>query len=550
MDSLAVLPLENLSGDPNQEVFANGMTEALITELSRLKALTKVISRTSVMQYKGTKKPIRQIAGELGVDALIEGSALRDGNRVRISVKVIDAATDTPVWTNSFDRDYKDILALHKEVARAIAQEVKAALSPEEAATLATAGTVNPEAYDYFLRGNDYALRRRRELDLRVAIEMYEKAIGSDPRFAPAYAMLSAVHSEMWWLYYDRTEKCLSGAKAAADKSLELQPDLSDAHTALGYYYYWCRLDFDQALREFTTAQRTRPNDVMISSGIGLVFRRQGKMEEAAANLSKAAELSPIAIEPAEQAAITYACMRNLEEAKRYYDRVIALQPDRPEPFAGKALQILRLAGDIPQARAVIESAGRLGLDNAAAMEYVRDLLDLYNGTVQNATQRILSGSRAPAPPAPEIRKTLLRAQIFGQAGKPGVQKIYYESVVKVVTARLKQRPEEAYSHSALGIAYAGLGRKQDAIREGKTAVELLPLGKDALSGFDQLYDLARIYAMVGENDGAARLLEQLMSIPGNVGIGALRLDPVWMPLRAHPRFRELTKKLEERSWN
>ena len=199
IESLAVLPLENLSGDPNQEVFTNGMTEALITELSKIKALKKVISRTSVMQYKGTKKPIKQIAGELGVDALVEGSALREGGRVRITVQVIDGATDAHIWADSFDREYKDILSLHSDVARAIAREVKAALSPEEAAVFAKRGTVNPEAYDYYLRGIE-RIPSGEEVDLRIAIQMFDKAIELDPGFAPAYAGLSSVHSGMWWI--------------------------------------------------------------------------------------------------------------------------------------------------------------------------------------------------------------------------------------------------------------------------------------------------------------------------------------------------------------
>ncbi|MBP1623957.1 MAG: serine/threonine protein kinase with repeat, partial [Acidobacteria bacterium] len=297
IESLAVLPLENLSGDPSQEVFTNGMTEALITELSKIKALKKVISRTSVMQYKGTKKPIKQIAGELGVDALIEGSALREGGRVRITVQVIDGATDAHLWADSFDREYKDILALHSEVARAIAREVKAALSPEESAALARTATVNPEAYEYYLRGFEYANRGEKEQDLRIAIQMFEKTIELDPGFAQAYAGLSFIHSAMWWNSYDRTEQRVSLAKTAAEKALQLQPDLPEAHIAFGFFYYWCRLDLDRALQEFGVAQKTMPNDALTYWGIGLVLRRQGKMEQALANLTRAFELNPLVFE-------------------------------------------------------------------------------------------------------------------------------------------------------------------------------------------------------------------------------------------------------------
>jgi serine/threonine protein kinase/TolB-like protein/predicted Zn-dependent protease len=539
IESLAVLPLDNLSGDPNQEVFTNGMTEALITELSKIKALKTVIARTSVMQYKGTKKPIRQIAGELGVDALIEGSALREGDRIRISVKVIDGATAAALWADSFEREYKGILALHSDVARAIAQEVKAALSPEEVATFAKTATVNPEAYDYYLRGHEYYIRGEREQDHRIAIQMFEKAIELDPGFAPAYAALSEVHSVEWWLYHDRTEQRVSLAKTAAERALQLQPDLSETHRALGFLYYWCYLDYDRALHEFGVAQRTMPNDSLTSWGVGLVLRRQGKMEQALANLTKAVALNPLSSEGALQAGSTCASMRKLEEANRYYDIAIRLSPDQPEIYAGKAQNILRLAGDIAQARAAIESAQRFRLEKAPSIAYSRALLDLYAETIQEAIKRLPSESWETL----ESRGILLQAQIYGQAKQPQLEKSCYESAIKMLMAKIRQQPEEAGYHSSLGIAYAGLGRKQDAIREGKTGVDLLPVSKDALGGFSQVERLARIYAMVGEYDEAIRLLEYLMSIPGDLGIGSLRLDPAWKPLRDNPRFQALLHK-------
>jgi TolB-like protein/tRNA A-37 threonylcarbamoyl transferase component Bud32/predicted Zn-dependent protease len=543
IDSLAVLPLNNLSGDPNQEVFANGMTEALITELSKIKALKKVISRTSVMQYKGTKKPIRQIAGELGVDALVEGSALREGDRVRIDVKVIDGATDAAIWADSFEREYKDILALHSDVARAIAQEVKAALSPEEVAALARKPTVNPEAYDYYLRGME-RVPTEKELDIRIATQMFEKATDLDSGFAQAYAALSMVHSAMWWLHHDRTEQRVSLAKTAVDKALQLQPDLPEAHRALGYYYYWCYLDYDRALREFGVAQRTMPNDSLISAGVGLILRRQGKMEQSLANLTKAFALNPLSTELALVAGETCASMRNLEDANRYYDIAIRLSPDWPVLYAVKTQSILRLAGDVAQARAAIEFARRLRLENDPWMAYSRGLLDLYDGTIQEAIKRLASESWEAFESRWWHVKALLQAQIYGQAKQPQLEKSCYESAIKMLMAKIQQLPEDAAGyHSYLGIAYAGLGRKQDAIREGKTGTDMLPLSKDALAGFSQIERLARIYVMVGDFDEAISQLEYLMSIPGDLGIGALRLDPAWKPLHDNPKFQALLRK-------
>ena len=546
IESLAVLPLDNLSGDPGQDAFANGMTEALITELSKIKALKKVISRTSVIPYKGTTKRIKQIAGELGVDVLIEGSALREGDKVRITVQMIDGATDAHLWADTFDREYKDILALHSDVARAIAQQVKAALSPEEAASFARKGTVNPEAYDYYLRGAE-RVPSTKEIDIKIAIQMFDKAIEVDPNFAVAYAALSSVHSGMWWTGFDRTERRVSMAKAAVDKALQLQPDLPEAHAALGIYYYWCRMDLDRALHELETALRSMPNNERFCYCIGLVLRRQGKTAQSVASLAKAFELNPNSVEYASQAALTYAMAGNLKEALRYCDIAIRLSPDSPGTYSLKAGAILGLSGDITQARAALEPALQLKFDNDPFIGYQRTVIDLYAGTFQEAIERLSSESWEAFEGQENYNpRVLFLAQLYGLAGQPQLEKSYYETAVKMAMAKIEQHPEKAAYHSALGIAYAGLGRKQEAIREGKAGMDLKPVDKD-IGGVYQVQVLAGIYAMVGEYDEAISLLEYLMSNPNNTGlyfgIGALRLDPVWKPLHDHPKFQALLRK-------
>ncbi len=539
IESLAVLPLENLSGDPNQEAFTNGMTEVLIAELSKIKAFKKVISRTSVMQYKGTKKPLKEIAAELGVDALIEGSAFREGSRVRITVQLIAGATDAHLWAESFDREYKDILALHSEVAQAISREVKAALTPEESATLAKRGTVNPDAYDYYLRGIE-RVPGGREVDFRIAIQMYEKAIELDPDFAQAYAVLSGTHSVMWWNGHDRTEHRVSLAKAAADKALQLQPDLPEAHGALGFYYYWCRMDLDRALREFEIAQRSMPNNAQLCWAIGLVLRRQGKTEQSIANLAKAFELDPLSVEYASQTGLTHASAGNLKEALRYYDAAIKLGPDRPFLYALKTGTLLYSSGDIAQARAAIDPALRLGFENEPGIAYSRALIDLYAGNFDEAIKRLsLESWEAVEGQETYTPRVLLQAQLYGLAGQQQLEKSCYEAAVKIIKAKIRQQPERASYHSALGIAYAGLGRKQAAIDEAKAGMDLKPVTKDA-GGYYQVQVLAQVYATVGEHDEAIRLLEYLVSKNRSLGAGTLRLDPAWKPLRNNPKFQAL----------
>jgi TolB-like protein/Flp pilus assembly protein TadD len=545
IESLAVLPLENLSGDPNQEAFTNGMTEALITELSKIKALKKVISRTSVMQYKGTQKPIKQIAGELGVDALVEGSALRESGRVRITVQVINGATDAHIWAESFDREYKDILALQSDVARGIAQQVNAALSPEEVASFANRGTVKPEAYDYFLRGIE-RMPSGEEVDLRIAIQMYEKAIELDPDFAQAYAGLSSVHSGMWWCGFDRTQQRVSLAKAAAEKARQLQPDLPGTHQALGLYYYWCLMDLDRAQTELEEAQRLMPNNAISAWALGLILRRKGKLEQSIVYLTKAYEINPTSTEYASQAALTYASVGNFKEALRYYDAAIRLSPQQPGLYAVKAFVILSMSGDLVQARAAIEPALRLRFNNHPYIAYVRAFIDIRAGAIQEAIQRISSESwEAIEGQESYIPMPLLLAQLYGLAGQSQQEKKFYEAAAKIILAKVRQFPDKAPYRSALGIAYAGLGRKQDAIREGKAGVELKPVSKD-VGGYVQLQALARIYVMVGEQDEALRLIEQVLSSSKIMDIRSLRQDPEWKPLRDNPKFQALLLKYGE----
>ncbi len=541
-ESLAVLPLENLSGDPDQEAFTNGMTEALIIELSKITALKKVTSRTSVMQYRSTQKPIRQIAQELGVDALVEGSALREGDSVRISVQLIDGATDAHLWADNFDRKYKDILALHSDVASAIARQVKATLTPEEAAGFAARGTVNPEAYDYFLRGIG-RVPSGNEIDIRIAIQMFEKSIELDPGFAQAYAALSANHSGMWWNGFDRTQQRVSLAKAMVDKALQLQPNLPGARRALGLYYLWCFMDIDRALPELEAAQRMMPNDAVSAWALGLILRRQGKTEQSIVYMTKAYEINPASSQYASQVAFTHASVGNVKEALRYYDIAIRLSPDQPDLYALKAFAVLESSGDPKQARAALEPALRLGFANNPTLAYCRTFIDIREGAVQEAIQRVATESwEAVEGQENYVPRALLLAQLHGLAGQAQLEKKYYEDAAKIIEAKIRQYPERASYHSALGIAYAGLGRKQDAIREGKAGMDLKPVTKDA-GGYYQVRVLAQIYANIGEDDEALRLLEQLLSSSKFKVTGSLRQDPEWKPLRNSPKFQALLRK-------
>jgi tetratricopeptide (TPR) repeat protein len=398
-------------------------------------------------------------------------------------------------------------------------------------------------AYDYFLRGNEYRHRSEHESDLKIAIQMYERAVELDPKFALAYAQLSRCHARMYWLYYDHTGERLGIAKKVVDKALQLDPDSPETHFALGHYYYQGQSDWDRALEEFAIARKSQPNNSDLLSYIGFVQRRQGKFEEALANIKRASDLDPLSNNLAEHLGETFELMRNYPEALRYFNRAISLAPDVPGAYYSKSGLYLLWEGNKEKARMVLEQAaqniGSFGEQPFLVLMSVQ--LNMSDGKYQEALAQ-LSSSRVEAFSSQSvfIPKAQIYAQINGLMGNKDVEQAQYESAASILETSIQQEPNDARFHSALGIAYAGLGRKQDAIREGSLAVKMLPVNKDAMRGFRRAKDLAQIYVMVGESDLAIDQLEFLLSIPGPLSVPLLRLEPVWAPLREHPRFKKL----------
>jgi serine/threonine protein kinase/Tfp pilus assembly protein PilF len=543
---LVVLPFENL-GPSEDEYFAAGITDAITARLAVIRGLA-VISRQSAMQYKKREKSAQQIANELRVDYILEGTVQRErpsdpNSRVRIIPQLIKAPNDTHVWAQAYDNDMSEVFLVQSDLAERVAQALNIALVERERQALRSKPTENMEAYDYFLRGNEYGHRSLLESDFKIAIQMYERAVELDPKFALAYAQLSRCHTQMYWFYYDRTGERLGMAKKAVDRALQLEPDLPEAHLALGHYYYQGHLDYDRALEEFAIARKNLPNDSDLLSFIGYVQRRQGKFEEALANIKRASELDPLSNTISLNLGVTFMLMRNYPEAMRYYNRAISLAPDLPEPYGYKASVYLRWEGSTEKARAVLEEA----LKNIRSPEESNLLitLDVYEGNYQKALDRLSLKSKDTDNQLFFIPRAIRYAGIYRYMNENELAKKYYDEARYDLEAKIQEDPNDARFHSALGIAYAGLDRKQDAIREGKLAVELLPVSKEAWRGYCRASDLARIYVMVGEFDLAIEQIEFLLSIPGDLSIPLLRLDPDWAPLRDHPRFKKLLEAKE-----
>jgi len=547
---LVVLPFENL-GPADDEYFATGITDAITARLAAIHGLG-VISRQSAMQYKKTEKTARQIADELQVDYILEGTVQRErpsdpNSRVRIIPQLIKASNDTHVWAppQPYDNEMSEVFRVQSDLAEQVAQALHVTLIERERRALWSRPTENMEAYDYYLRGKEYWHRGYAKQNWTVAIQMFERAVELDPKFALAYAHLSRCHAALYWDRHDPTAERLELAKRAADRALELAPDLPEAHWALGHYYYRAHLDYDRALEQFAIAQKDLPNDSDLLTGIHYVQRRQGKFEEALANIKRASELDPLSNIIAFDLASMFTWMRNYPEALRCLDKAISLAPDLPEAYGRKASLYLRWEGSTKNARAVVEEA----LKRVASPEQFRISWQIAFAVYEGDYPKALDALSLKAEDIDDlddfVPRAMRYASIYTYMNEKERAKERYDEGRKDLLARVQQQPDDSRFHSALGIAYAGLGRKDDAIREGRMGVNLLPTTKDAIRGYSRAVDLARIYVMVGESDLAMDQIEFLLKIPGDLSIPLLRLSPAWAPLREHPRFKKLLETTE-----
>lgn len=537
---LVVLPFENL-GSPDEEYFADGITEEITARLAAIHGLG-VIARTSAMQYRGTQKPIDVIGDELGVQYVLEGTIrwqrLPGGaSEVRVTPQLVRVSDATHLWAESYQEDLTGVFQVQSDIAEKVALALDITLLEPERRSLAARPTDNPEAYEFYLRGKDYDSRRPSEKDTRMAIEMFERAVGLDPGFAEAWAALARARV---WLKWGGHEEELPKAEAAARKATELAPESPETHMALGDYYYYGSRDYDRAVQEYEAVRAMRPSQAEAIAAIGYIERRQGKWEEALTHFEEALELNPRDIRLIQPLGRTCVRMRRFPEAERFLDRAIALSPQLAMPYVEKAILYLNWDGDAERARSVMTRA-RSEIDRSELLEYnptslVRVLPEVYADIWDEFDL-----------PSPGVTTTpdsamfcLIQAEIDRAAGDRDEATVHFNEARTILEAQKTSGSVPGYLRGYLGVAYAGLGRKDEAIREGEKAVELLPISKDAFSGPDHVERLAEIYVRVGENDRAIDQLEQLLSIPSRLSPALLRLDPIWDPLRDDPRFRRL----------
>ncbi len=542
--SIAVLPFQNLSDEKENAYFADGIQDDILTNLSKIGDL-KVISRMSVMSYRGDgAHNAREIGKALGVATLLEGSVRRAGNRVRVSVQLINANNDEHIWAEDYDRDLTDVFAIQTDLARKIASALQAKLSPNENARLDRQPTKDSDAYLLYVQAHDYANRpdRFRETSLK-AEELFEQAIKLDPNFALAFAGLSMVQS---WLYHEaeptpaRREK----ARLNANEALRLQPDLPEGHLALGFSYYYGDRDYQRALAEFEIAKRDLPNEADAYSAIAAIQRRQGKWVESNANFEKSVSLDPKNANVLFNFAFNYMAQRDFQTADKIFDRAIAADPQSFAAHGMKSALAIAWKGDVGFAENQLSSVppgfdpdGLVTSARAGVLTLQRKFAEALRVTQQFRGETLTNPERAPCP------KAFLEGSLYLHLGDKEKARAAFEQARPVAERLMREAPNDAARHAQYGAILAGLDQKQEAINEGKRAVELLPESEDAFDGPIITASLAEIYTWVGEPDEAFRLLDHLLTVPNGLTVPTLKLDPTWDPLRKDPRFQALIDK-------
>jgi TolB-like protein/Flp pilus assembly protein TadD/class 3 adenylate cyclase len=540
--SIAVLPFENLSEEKENAFFADGMQDDILMNLSKIGDL-KVISRTSVMSYRGNgTRNAREIGKALGVSTLLEGSVRRIGNRVRVNVQLINADNDEHIWAEDYDRDLTDVFAIQTDLAQKITATLQAKLSPSEKARLDHRPTQNPDAYLLFIQAHDYATRPDMFRDTSLKAErLFEQATKLDPNFAAAFAGLSMVES---WAYhsFDPLPSRREKARTAANEALRLQPDLPEAHLALGFSYYYGDRDYERALAEFEIAKRGLPNEAQAYMAIGAIQRRQGRWVESTANLEKAAELDPKNSSVLLNLGYSYMATRNFEAADKTFDRGIEAAP---ESFGSRALKselAIRWKGDISVAEKElalvppgVDPQGLVTLGRAGVLMLQRKFKEALQVIQQFRGETFLVSASATTGP-----KASLEGTLYLYLGDKVNARSAFERARTVAERLVRESPDDAARHGQLGLILAGLGQKDAAIAEGKRAVELLPESQDAFDGPGIAIALAQIYALTGETDQALNILEHSLNTPNGITVPILKLDPLWDSLRSDSRFQAL----------
>jgi tetratricopeptide (TPR) repeat protein len=501
------------------------------------------------MQYKsGAKRNLRQIASELGVAHVVEGSVQRAGNRVRVSAQLIDAKSDTHLWAERYDRPLDDVFAIQSEIAKAIASQLQAKLSPAEKAAIGQPPTSNLIAYDRYLRARKLGASQTGRVpgDMREVIRLLDQAVAYDPTFVLAYCDLARAHAYAYHLGVDRTPARVALAKTARDAALRLGPDRGEPHLAAADVAFHCDLDYETALKEVDIARRTLPNAADVFALPAYIHRRQGHWENCAKDLEHAVQLDPRNIWLLQDTAQTYQFLRRFPEAAATWDRALAVAPADPNTRVWRALVDMDSRAEMQPMRDVIE---KIISEDPSAVDAIPEHW-LYL-TLCRRDGAEMTRALASLPPEGIIRRDLILPRSFCEGliartrGDATATETAFTAARVEMEKILREQPDYAQALCVMGMSDAALGRKEDAIREGRRAVELLPVTKDMMAGGIVLANLAIIYAWTGETDLALEQLATAIRFPSSnfLSYGQLKLHPFWDPLRGDPRFEKLVEE-------
>src|SRR5262245_1981745 len=546
--SIAVLPFENRSRDPDNAYFADGIQDEILTRLSKIADL-KVISRTSTQHYKSTPENLPEIAKQLGVAHILEGSVQKSGDAIRVNVQLIKAATDSHLWADTIDRKVADIFSVESDVAKAIADQLRAKLTGDEQEVLSAKPTDNSQAYDAYLRGLAYTLKTAFTPENSLGAQKYVKeAVRLDPNFAPGWALLSYVDASGYLTQsLQPTVALREEAREAAETALRLQPNLGEGLLAMGFYHYACLKDYDTALKYLEQAQRVLPQSSRVLQGLAFVERRQGNWDKSEAYFQQAEKVDPRNVNLLSQHARSYVCLRRFPEALAKLEQLLNITPDDIDTIVLKA-RISQAEGDLPRAAALLAPLRPgVGYVNALETQIYQAILEARPGPAIAQLKEILAKpDQTLGFYTGELRFWLAWAQEV--AGDHAAARDNWSQARTELESFLKEQPENFILMGDLALTNVALGDNDAALALSERAIEMSPIEKDALTGPRPLEILARVAARTGDIDRSISALEKLLSIPYEAPLAAnppltpalLRLDPMFKPLRNDPRFQKL----------
>ncbi len=547
--SIAVLPFENLSEEKANAFFADGVQDEILTDLARIADL-KVISRTSVMQYKsGATRNLREIGQQLGVANVVEGTVQRSGNRVRVNAQLIDARTDKQLWGQVYDRDLLDVFAIQSEIAKTIADQLQAKLSPSEEAAIKQPPTSDITAFELYSRANDI-LANAQKADTLKAIDLLNQAVARDPSFLKAYCLLALAHDQLYSSGLDHTPGRLALAEAAVREAFRIRPNSGEAHWARAVHLYNGYLDYDGALAELEVARRSLPNDSWIFRLMGSIQRRQGRWEESTRNYERAIELDPRDLRLLFQTEVSYGMFRRYAKQKSKLDRALTVAPNDVNLKAERAFVEVDWKADTGPLHQLIDE---IRATNPAAVPKIAHrwlLCALAERDLTAAKDALVASGEFPLE-----TENIHFTRPFVEGVIARMTNDEHKAQLAFTAARAKQektvnaQPDYAPGWCVLGVIDAALGRKEEALREGRRAVELLPVEKDSINGMLMIKYLATIAAWVGDKDLACEQLATAVRYPTSgleLSYGELKLMPWWDPLRGDPRFEKLLEESKQ----